>query len=160
MYRPDIVSVFRRTARRHGGRPFLIDDHSSVTYAAADRLSDAAAVDLAERGVAPGDTVGFCAPDKVSLWLGILGAWKAGALPGLLDAQLSAEALPYFVEDVNAPVVAAALERHDVLRAAGARSVIDLDELVHRTPTTPSPSPPRLPTPPPPPTTAPTRRCI
>ena len=129
MYRPDIVSVFRRTVRRHGGCPFLIDSQSSVTYAEADRLSDAAAAELVDRGVAPGDTVGFCAPDRVSLWLGIIAAWKAGALPGLLDAQLSADALPYFVEDVDAPVVAAAAERHDVLLAAGAHSVIDLDEL-------------------------------
>ncbi len=129
MYRPDIVSVFRRTVRRHGGRPFLIDSQSSVTYAEADRLSDAAAAELVDRGVAPGDTVGFCAPDRVSLWLGIIAAWKAGALPGLLDAQLSADALPYFVDDVDAPVVAAAAERHEVLLAAGAHSVIDLDEL-------------------------------
>ena len=130
MYRPDIVSVFRRTAQRHGERPFLIDSQSSVTYSEADRLSDTAAAELASRGVAAGDTVGFCAPDRVSLWLGIIAAWKAGALPGLLDAQLSVEALPYFVEDVGAPVVAAAPERHEVLLAAGAQSVIDLDELV------------------------------
>ena len=130
MYRPDIVSVFRRTVQRHGERLFLIDSQSSVTYAEAERLSDAAAAELAARGVAPGDTVGFCASDRVSLWLGIIAAWKAGALPGLLDAQLSADALPYFVDDVDAPVVAAAAERRDVLLAAGARSVIDLDELV------------------------------
>ena len=129
MYRPDIVSVFRRTARRHGDRPFLIDSQSSVTYAQAEQLTDTAAAELVDRGVSPGDTVGFCAPDQVSLWLGIIAAWKAGALPGLLDAQLSADALPYFVGDVDAPVVAAAVERHDVLRAAGARSVIDLDDL-------------------------------
>ena len=130
MYRPDIVSVFRRTARRHGGRPFLIDSQASVTYAQAEQLTDVAAAELVDRGVSPGDTVGFCAPDRVSLWLGIIAAWKAGALPGLLDAQLSADALPYFVGDVDAPVVAAAVERHDVLLAAGARSVIDLDDLV------------------------------
>ena len=129
MYSPDIVSVFRRTARRHGERPFLIDSQSSVTYAQAERITDATAAELVARGVSPGDTVGFCAPDGVSLWLGIVGAWKAGALPGLLDAQLSADALPYFVEDVNAPVVAAATERHEVLAAAGAHSVIDLNDL-------------------------------
>ena len=129
MYRPDIISVFRRTVRRHGDRPFLIDSQSSVTYAQAEQLTDTAAAELVDRGVSPGDTVGFCAPDCVSLWLGIIAAWKAGALPGLLDAQLSADALPYFVEDVDAPVVAAAVERHDVLLAAGARSVIDLDDL-------------------------------
>ena len=129
MYAPDIVSVFRRTVLRHGGRPFLIDSQCSVTYAQAERITDAAAADLVDRGVSPGDTVGFCAPDRVSLWLGIIAAWKAGALPGLLDAQLSADALPYFVQDVDAPVVAAASERHEVLLAAGARSVIDLDGL-------------------------------
>ena len=76
MYRPDIVSVFRRTVRRHGGRPFLIDSQLSVTYAEADRLSDAAAAELVDRGVAPGDTVGFCASDRVSLWLGVIAAWE------------------------------------------------------------------------------------
>ena len=142
MYRPDIVSVFRRTVQRHGGRPFLIDSQSAVTYAEADRLSDAAAAELVDRGVAPGDTVGFCASDRVSLWLGIIAAWKAGALPGLLDAQLSADALPYFVEDVDAPVVAAAAERHGVLLAAGAHSVIDLDELaLPADPSRPGPAP-------------------
>ena len=142
MYRPDIVSVFRRTVQRHGGRPFLIDSQSSVTYAEADRLSDAAAAELVDGGVAPGDTVGFCASDRVSLWLGIIAAWKAGALPGLLDAQLSADALPYFVEDVDAPVVAAAAERHGVLLAAGAHSVIDLDELaLPADPSRPGPAP-------------------
>jgi acyl-coenzyme A synthetase/AMP-(fatty) acid ligase len=133
MYQPDIVSVFRRTVRRHGDRPFLIDSQSSVTYAQAEQLTDTAAAELVDRGVSPGDTVGFCAPDRVSLWLGIIAAWKAGALPGLLDAQLSADALPYFVDDVDAPVVAAAVERHDVLLAAGARSVIDLEELAPAT---------------------------
>ena len=142
MYRPDIISVFRRTARRHGDRPFLIDSQSSVTYAQAEQLTDTAAAELIDRGVSPGDTVGFCAPDCVSLWLGIIAAWKAGALPGLLDAQLSADALPYFVGDVDAPVVAAAVERHDVLRAAGARSVIDLDELAPATATAAAPADP------------------
>ncbi len=142
MYRPDIVSVFRRTVQRHGERPFLIDSRSSVTYGEADRLSDAAAAELVDRGVAPGGTVGFCAPDRVSLWLGIIAAWKAGALPGLLDAQLSADTLPCFVEDVDAPVVAAAAERRVVLLEAGARSVIDLDELAPPAdPSQPGPAP-------------------
>ena len=66
----------------------------------------------------------------MSLWLGIIAAWKAGALPGLLDAELSADTVPYCVGDVDAPVVAAASEHHDMLLTAGARSVIDLDELV------------------------------
>ena len=59
IYGPDIVSEFRRTAQRHGERPFLTDSQSSVTYAEAERLSDAAAAEFAGWGVAPGDTEGF-----------------------------------------------------------------------------------------------------
>ncbi len=125
----DIVSVFRRAVERHHDRPFLIDANGAVTYGEAHRRSSAAAAALVSQGVAPGDTVGFCGPDGAALWLGIIGAWKAGALPGLIDAQLSTDAMPYFVGDVDAPVVASSPERRDDLVNAGARAVIDLDGL-------------------------------
>ncbi len=125
----DIISTFRRAAARHGDRTFLLDSTSQISYGEADRRTDAIAADLVDRGVNPEDTVGLCASDRVGLWLAIIGTWKAGALPGLLDANLGPDALPYFVDDVGAPVVAAAPERHDDLKAAGAEQVIDLDEL-------------------------------
>lgn len=125
----NIVWTFRRTARRHGERTFLIDSETSLTYAHADRMTDAIAADLQARGIERGDRVELCAPDQVGLWLAIIGAWKAGALPALLDPQLGPDALPYFIDDIDAKVVVAVPSRHDDLRAAGATSVIALGEL-------------------------------
>lgn len=100
-----------------------------MTYAEADGHSEAIADELVSRGISDGVTVGLCASDRVGLWLAIIGAWKAGALPGLIDARTSEDDLPYFVEDIAAPLVAAAPELHDRLTAAGATEVIDLAEL-------------------------------
>ena len=125
----DIISSFRRTARRHASRVFLFDSETSVTYAEADQRTEAIASELMSRGVSDGVALGLCASDRVGLWLAIIGAWKTGALPGLIDARTNETDLPYFVEDIAAPLVAAAPELHDRLRAAGAGEVVDLNTL-------------------------------
>ncbi|MGQ0847547.1 MAG: class I adenylate-forming enzyme family protein [Actinomycetota bacterium] len=125
----DIVSAFRRTANRHPHRPFLFDRVSSVTYAEADTQSESIANELVHRGVTQGSTLGLFSPDRVALWLAIIGAWKAGVLPGLLDPRTGQEDLPYFVEDIEAALVAAPSELHDRLRGAGGTQVVDLESL-------------------------------
>ncbi len=125
----DIVSAFRRAAVHHAERPFLFDRHEAVTYGEADARSELIAAELVARGVTDGATLGLSSPDRVALWLAILGAWKAGALPGLIDARTADADLPYFVGDVGAPVVVAPPELHDRLRAAGALEVVDLGAL-------------------------------
>ena len=125
----DIVTTFLRAVERHGERPFLIDENSSINYVDADRRTDAIAKEFMERGISPGDIVGFSASDRVSLWLGVIGSWKAGATPALIDSLVVGDRLPYFVNDVGATLVAAAPERVDELSAAGAAAVVDLDSL-------------------------------
>ncbi len=125
----DIVTVFRRAARRHGDRIFAFDVANEVTYSDAERRTDAIAAELVARGVGRGDPLGLAASDRVSLWLAIIGAWKAGALPSLIDARTGTDDLPYFVEDVGAPLVAAAPELHDRLAAAGVADLVDIDGL-------------------------------
>ena len=125
----DIVTVFRRAVARHGDRQFLFDPHRSVSFAEADAASNAAAHDLIGRGVAEGDTVALASPDRVSLWLAIIGVWKAGALPSLIDARTPEARLPYFVNDIGAETVVAPPEVADGLAAAGAGSIVDLETL-------------------------------
>ncbi|MGH8928687.1 MAG: class I adenylate-forming enzyme family protein [Acidimicrobiia bacterium] len=125
----DIISSFRRTARRHGSRVFLFDSETSITYAEADVRTEAIAHELMSRGISDGVALGLCASDRVELWLAIMGAWKAGALPSLIDARTSNTDLPYFVGDIAAPLLAAAPELHDRLTAAGAAEVVDLATL-------------------------------
>ncbi len=125
----DIISVFRRSARRHADRPFLSDAAESVTYGEANRRTDTIAAELVRRGITDGATLGLSSPDCVGLWLAIIGCWKAGALPGLIDARTGADDLPYFVGDVGASLVVAQPELHAGLRGAGAGDVVGFEAL-------------------------------
>ncbi len=125
----DIVTVFRRSARRYPDRRFAFDARTSITYGEAEVRTDAIAAELIARGVEPGVPLGLSASDRVSLWLAIVGAWKAGVLPSLIDARTSPDDLPFFVKDIDAPLIAAAPELHDRLAAAGAAELVDLEAL-------------------------------
>jgi acyl-CoA synthetase (AMP-forming)/AMP-acid ligase II len=118
----DIIESFRRAATRGPQRIFLFDAETSVTYREADQKTDSIAAELISRGICDGATIGLSSPDTVGLWLAIIGAWKAGALPGLIDARTSAEDLPYFVNDVGAESVLTPSELVELysVRAEGA----------------------------------------
>lgn len=125
----DIVTVFRRSAHRYPGRRFAFDARTSITYGEAEERTDAIAAELLARGLTAGAPLGLSGSDRVSLWLAIIGAWKAGMLPSLIDARTGPEDLPFFVKDIGAQLVIAASELHDRLDAAGAAELTDLDEL-------------------------------
>jgi long-chain acyl-CoA synthetase len=122
----DAIRIFRRAVARGVERTFAFDREESVSYAEADERSNAVANAMLDAGLAPGDTVGLCAPDSVALLLAILGAWKAGLLPGLIDPRTGDEDLPYFVDDVGAKLVLAHAQLHERLLTAGANDVADL----------------------------------
>lgn len=122
----DAIGVFRRAVARGPEQTFAFDHEGSVSYAEADERSDVVAAALVDRGIAPGDTLGLCAPDSVALLLAILGSWKAGILPGLIDPRTPDDDLAYFVDDVGAKLVLAPSRLHDRLIAGGAIEVEDL----------------------------------
>jgi acyl-CoA synthetase (AMP-forming)/AMP-acid ligase II len=125
----DIITLFRRTARRNADRVFASDSAATVTYAQAEARSDAIAAALASAGVSEGEPLGLCAPDSVELLLVIIGAWKAGALPALIDPRTPECDLSYFVDDVGAKLTACVPELSDRLRSAGSGELVDLTEL-------------------------------
>lgn len=122
----DVIWAFRRTAAREAERPFLFDRHTTLSYREADQRSDAVAAACEAAGLSPGQTIGLCSPDSVWLILSILGAWKNGLLPGLIDARTSDTDLPYFVEDVGSKLILAPLDLHDRLLRAGGNEVRDI----------------------------------
>lgn len=130
----DIVSVFRRTAARNAGRPFASDCKSTVTYGEAEERTDAVATALVKAGVTDGETLGLCAPDSVELLFAIIGAWKAGALPAMIDPRTAESELPYFIVDADAKLVACVPALAERLKTAGARELADLSELTRPTP--------------------------
>ena len=131
----DIIQVFQRAVSRHGDRVFLFDRQTTITYAQAEARTNAIAAELLERGLGDGDTLGLAASDRVSLWLAIIGAWKANVLPSLIDARTPDDKLPYFLDDIGAKVIVAAPEITDRLKAAGADVVIDIEQVGAAKPT-------------------------
>lgn len=129
----DIVSVFRRAAVQHAGQPFASDATTTVDYRTADKRTDVIAGALIDAGLTGGEPLGLCAPDSIDLLLTIIGVWKAGGLPALIDPRTPAPELPYFVGDVDAKLVVSTPDLRQGLDAAGARQVIDLAGLA-RTP--------------------------
>jgi long-chain acyl-CoA synthetase len=127
----DIISVFRRTSERQPDRPFAFDAATMVTYGEADARTDAIGAALCARGIADGEPLGLCAPDSVDLLLTIIGAWKAGALPSLIDPRTSENDLGYFVGDVDSKLVVCTPELRDRLTRSGASELMDLSHLAN-----------------------------
>lgn len=125
----DVIQVFERAVSRNGDRVFLFDADATISYAEADERTNAIASDLVERGVTDGKAIALFASDRVSLWLAIIGAWKAGALPALIDARTSEDKLPYLVRDIDAALTLAAQNVAERLRAAGASPVMDIEQI-------------------------------
>jgi long-chain acyl-CoA synthetase len=123
------VSVFKRAVARGPERWLAFDKNVAVSYREADVRSDAIAAALEQRGASAGAHLGLSASDSVDLIVSILGAWKARALPSMIDPRTSQEQLPYFVEDIDAKVIASDPQLERRLRAAGAADVVDLGSL-------------------------------
>jgi acyl-coenzyme A synthetase/AMP-(fatty) acid ligase len=124
-----VVEAFERSAQRFSEEIFLVDNERQVSYREADEGSNAFAIELTRRGVEPGDTVGVCTSDRVEAWIAILGIWKGGALPGLVDSRTSDSSLAYFVRDVGADLYVASDEQADRLHSVGVDAVIDVGEV-------------------------------
>lgn len=101
----DIVTVLERACERHGDRPALSRDATTVSYAEVGERVPTVAGTLADLGVGAGSTVGICSPDSIEAWLAIFAAWRLGALPALIDARTPDDRLGYFVGDMDPAVV-------------------------------------------------------
>ena len=74
-----LVDYISDAAREQPDHPALLFKGSRVTYGELERLSDAFAASLAERGVKKGDRVALLLPNCPQFIIAELGVWKAGA---------------------------------------------------------------------------------
>jgi long-chain acyl-CoA synthetase len=124
----DAVGVFKRAVARGPKRWFAFDRETAITYEDADSRSDAIAGELVQRGVSRGRHLGLCASDSVALVVAILGAWKARALPSMIDPRTGQDQLEYFIDDIAPELVACDPELEERLRAAGATRTAGLGD--------------------------------
>lgn len=109
----DALSMWRAGAGRpgHGQEPFLYYLGTPVTAAAVDGDSDALAAALAMRGLRPGDRIALYLQNMPQFVVGLLAAWKLGAIAVPVNPMLRERELRY------------------VLRDSGAKAIISLNDL-------------------------------
>ncbi len=120
-----IAHLIRLHAAARPQQPALIQDGTTLTYAALDALMDRVAAALQRDGVQPGETVAVCATTSIAYAAVFLGSLRAGVAVAPLAPSSSAHSLCDMIRDAGARLlfldqaVAQALEPlRDALPAA------------------------------------------
>ncbi len=85
--RPTIVELFREQARTRPDAVAVVDEHRSLTYGQAAKLSSQLAHHLIERGITSEQVVGISLGRSADMVIGLLGVLQAGAAFVPLDPQ-------------------------------------------------------------------------
>jgi len=99
------LEMFRAAARSHGARPFIHYFTSTITFAEADRLSDALAVGLSELGTGRGDRVAVYLQNIPQFVLAQLATWKLGGIMVSVNPMLKGRELELALNDSGAAVL-------------------------------------------------------
>lgn len=97
-----IPSLFRDAVSRYGARPALYAGEEGYTFAELDRVSDAIAWGLMEKGVQNGDSVAFMLKRDIHLLPAMLGIAKTGAAFIPIDPMYPKDRVDYIMEDSQA----------------------------------------------------------
>lgn len=110
---PDVCihEDFRDRARRTPDAAAVTGGGRSLTYAELDRMSDALAARLSERGAGPGRLVGLHADRSPAMVAAVLGILKSGAAFLPLDPGYPESRLRFMLEDSGADLLVASRRR-------------------------------------------------
>lgn len=100
-------------------RPCLRDDNEELTYAQVTERVSAFAGQLAEHGVGRGDVVAIMLPNRVELLIGLLAAWRLGAVATPINPVFTASEATYQIEDSGAVLVLTGRPRRSGRRPSG-----------------------------------------
>ncbi|MEV0648300.1 amino acid adenylation domain-containing protein [Phytomonospora sp. NPDC050363] len=131
--RSRVEESFRAVAAAHPGRPALVRDDVTLTYARLDAESDRVAGALLAAGMEPGWTVGIPAVKSVEAFVALLGVVKAGGAYVPLDPKLPGERLSYLLSSSGARAVVADDRLRELCAGEGGPVVIDPGATVEST---------------------------
>jgi crotonobetaine/carnitine-CoA ligase len=97
-----VVHVLRRAVVEHPGRPWIVNDDASFTYAEMDQLSNRVANGMTANGMAAGDTVTFMlsdVPEFVATWIACS---KTGIVEVPVNTGYRGDILVHVVNDSRA----------------------------------------------------------
>ncbi|MFE7460344.1 amino acid adenylation domain-containing protein [Streptomyces sp. NPDC057554] len=119
---PDVVTAFRRQARRTPRADAVIGENGSLGYADLDRWSDRLAHHLTGRGIGPGSLVALPLPRTEKFLVAVLAVLKAGAAYLPLDPGHPADRLRQVLDDAAPDLVLEAVPYEDDLTAPGSEA--------------------------------------
>lgn len=99
------VDYFARAVALDPSAPALWYFDASISYGALDRQSAALSRALAARGVAAGDRIAIMNQNTPATVIGLLAAWRLGAIAVLLSPMLTRHELGHYLHDCQ-PVLA------------------------------------------------------
>src|SRR5262245_59937054 len=103
------------SAARFPGRPALVMDGRSLTYAELESLSNRFARSLSDHGVRPGDRVALWLPRSIESVVPLYGAMKAGAAYVPVDPGAPPARLAYIARDCAVSGLVTVAGRADAL---------------------------------------------
>ncbi len=110
-----IPELLKRHARERGAKVAYRDAQSSVTYAELLDRTGRIAGHLADRGIAPGDTVAILLPNSTQWVETCFGVARAGAVGVPVSYDATEPEIAYRLEDANCRALVTTAERSDLV---------------------------------------------
>lgn len=110
------LNELQQSFREHAARPALVYREQTWTYGEMDDAARRCGAWLLSLGLAPGDRVAFCTPNKLPFLIAQLGTLYAGGVPLPLNPRFTREELRYFLTDSQARFVFSGDSEQVVLR--------------------------------------------
>jgi long-chain acyl-CoA synthetase len=107
-----MLDTFRSVVASAGDRPFLRYFDSALTFGEVDRLSDAFAVALADKGFGRGDRIALYLQNVPQYVLALLAAWKLGGVVVAINPMLTPREVAKLLADSTPTVLVALDELH------------------------------------------------
>jgi long-chain acyl-CoA synthetase len=101
----DALSAFQAAAAAVPDQPAILYFDGGLTYREVDRDSDALASALRARGLGPGDRLGLYLQNVPAFVLGLLAAWKLGAVPVPINPMNRAREVTVLLKDCTPKAV-------------------------------------------------------
>ena len=96
-----MLAAWRSTVERLPDAPGLYYLGRPLSFASLDQMTDALAVGFAEGGTRAGDRVGIYLQNDPQWVVGMVAAWKIGAIPVAMNPMLKARELRHHLADVG-----------------------------------------------------------
>jgi long-chain acyl-CoA synthetase len=97
-----MLAAWRSTVERLPDAPGVHYLDRPLSFASLDESADALAVGLADGGTGPGDRVGIYLQNDPQWLVGMVAAWKLGAIPVAINPMLKARELRHHLDDAGA----------------------------------------------------------